>query len=64
MRRELTKLVRNGNFPMKQILTLAHSPDPDDAFMWWPLADIDGSGSSNRYRRIFLSKLLWKILKR
>lgn len=21
------------------ILTLAHSPDPDDAFMWWPLGD-------------------------
>src|SRR4051812_35409696 len=19
------------------VLTLAHSPDPDDAFMWWPL---------------------------
>ena len=29
---------------MKRTLTLAHSPDPDDAFMWWPLADIDGSG--------------------
>ena len=28
---------------MKHV-TLAHSPDPDDAFMWWPLADIDGSG--------------------
>jgi len=25
-------------------VTLAHSPDPDDAFMWWPLADIDGNG--------------------
>jgi len=25
-------------------ITLAHSPDPDDAFMWWPLADIDGTG--------------------
>ncbi len=24
------------------ILTLAHSPDPDDAFMWFPLAGIDG----------------------
>lgn len=21
-------------------LTLAHSPDPDDAFMWWPLGDV------------------------
>ncbi len=31
---------------MKHIITLAHSPDPDDAFMWWPLADIDGSGPS------------------
>mgnify|MGYP001254422430 CR=1 FL=1 len=29
---------------MKHAITLAHSPDPDDAFMWWPLADIDGSG--------------------
>ena len=31
---------------MNHLLTLAHSPDPDDAFMWWPLADIDGSGPS------------------
>ena len=23
-------------------LTLAHSPDPDDAFMWWPLLSLDG----------------------
>jgi len=23
-------------------LTLAHSPDPDDAFMWWPLLEVDG----------------------
>ncbi|MEM7229584.1 MAG: MqnA/MqnD/SBP family protein [Planctomycetota bacterium] len=23
-------------------LTLAHSPDPDDAFMWWPLFERDG----------------------
>lgn len=22
-------------------LTLAHSPDPDDAFMWWPLGDVE-----------------------
>lgn len=22
-------------------LTLGHSPDPDDAFMWWPLGDVD-----------------------
>lgn len=26
------------------LLRLAHSPDPDDAFMWWPLVGIDGSG--------------------
>jgi 1,4-dihydroxy-6-naphthoate synthase len=31
---------------VKHTITLAHSPDPDDAFMWWPLADIDGSGPS------------------
>jgi len=31
---------------VKHNITLAHSPDPDDAFMWWPLADIDGSGPS------------------
>ncbi len=24
-------------------LTLAHSPDPDDAFMWWPLVGLDGT---------------------
>lgn len=23
-------------------LQLAHSPDPDDAFMWWPLFELDG----------------------
>src|SRR5882724_8770858 len=21
----------------RPVLTLAHSPDPDDAFMWWPI---------------------------
>ena len=25
-----------------QILRLGHSPDPDDAFMWWPLANFKG----------------------
>ena len=25
-------------------LTLAHSPDPDDAFMWWPLVGLEQSG--------------------
>jgi 1,4-dihydroxy-6-naphthoate synthase len=25
-------------------ITLAHSPDPDDAFMWWPLVGLDGNG--------------------
>ena len=27
-------------------LTLAHSPDPDDAFMWWPLARRDGQAAA------------------
>ena len=26
----------------KHVLRLGHSPDPDDAFMWWPLFEIDG----------------------
>jgi len=26
----------------RPILRLAHSPDPDDAFMWWPLLEVDG----------------------
>lgn len=26
----------------RPILTLGHSPDPDDAFMWWPITGIDG----------------------
>lgn len=25
-------------------ISLAHSPDPDDAFMWWPLVGLDGNG--------------------
>ncbi len=25
-------------------LRIGHSPDPDDAFMWYPLADLDGTG--------------------
>ncbi len=25
-------------------LRLAHSPDPDDAFMWWPLVGMEGEG--------------------
>ncbi|HRP63010.1 MAG TPA: ABC transporter substrate-binding protein [Phycisphaerales bacterium] len=24
------------------LIRLAHSPDPDDAFMWWPLFEVDG----------------------
>ncbi|MDG2422481.1 MAG: ABC transporter substrate-binding protein [Phycisphaerales bacterium] len=28
----------------QMLLRLAHSPDPDDAFMWWPLVGIDGAG--------------------
>ena len=26
-------------------LRFAHSPDPDYAFMWWPLSGIDGKPS-------------------
>lgn len=26
----------------RPILSLGHSPDPDDAFMWWPLFELDG----------------------
>lgn len=26
----------------RPVLRLGHSPDPDDAFMWWPLLEIDG----------------------
>lgn len=26
--------------PQGTTLTLGHSPDPDDAFMWWPLGDV------------------------
>ena len=35
------------------VLRLGHSPDPDDAFMWWPLFGIDGGDpdvSSDRFR--------------
>jgi len=31
----------------RPILTLAHSPDPDDAFMWWPLS---GAIDTGRFR--------------
>ena len=30
--------------PDRLTITLAHSPDPDDAFMWWPLVGLDGAG--------------------
>lgn len=30
--------------PMKPLLRLAHSPDPDDAFMWWPLVGLGEGG--------------------
>ena len=35
------------------VLRLGHSPDPDDAFMWWPLFGIDGGApdvASDRFR--------------
>ncbi len=30
---------------MPTTLRIGHSPDPDDAFMWYPLADPDGAGA-------------------
>jgi 1,4-dihydroxy-6-naphthoate synthase len=27
----------------RPVLRLGHSPDPDDAFMWWPLLEVDGN---------------------
>jgi 1,4-dihydroxy-6-naphthoate synthase len=30
---------------VRRTLRLAHSPDPDDAFMWWPLARSGGSAA-------------------
>jgi len=27
---------------LRPVLHLGHSPDPDDAFMWWPLLEING----------------------
>jgi 1,4-dihydroxy-6-naphthoate synthase len=30
------------NADPRPVLRLGHSPDPDDAFMWWPLFEIDG----------------------
>ncbi len=32
-------------------LRLGHSPDPDDAFMWWPLFEVDGEAPSIRSDR-------------
>jgi 1,4-dihydroxy-6-naphthoate synthase len=37
----------------RPLLRLGHSPDPDDAFMWWPLFEIDGTPPrlpSDRFR--------------
>lgn len=37
----------------RTILRLGHSPDPDDAFMWWPLLEIEGRPprlASDRFR--------------
>lgn len=27
----------------RPVLRLGHSPDPDDAFMWWPLLELGGT---------------------
>ena len=31
--------MREPTEPAEIVLTIGHSPDPDDAFMWWPLGD-------------------------
>lgn len=39
-------MARNGaNDDSRPVLRIGHSPDPDDAFMWWPLVEIDGRPS-------------------
>lgn len=35
--------------PHRPTLTLAHSPDPDDAFMWWPLDSRDPAIDTGRF---------------
>jgi len=33
----------------QQVLRIGHSPDPDDAFMWWPLANFpNGTGPGGK----------------
>lgn len=34
----------------KPVLTIGHSPDPDDAFMWWPLGDVGPTGAGATVR--------------
>lgn len=42
----------------RPVLRLGHSPDPDDAFMWWPLLERDGAPppvESPRFRFVTVS---------
>lgn len=34
-----------NRMPTRTVLRLGHSPDPDDAFMWWPLLEAGGADS-------------------
>jgi 1,4-dihydroxy-6-naphthoate synthase len=45
------------NDPNRPLLRLGHSPDPDDAFMWWPLDPPDGRARLDTGRFRFKSVL-------
>jgi 1,4-dihydroxy-6-naphthoate synthase len=34
----------------RPVLRIGHSPDPDDAFMWWPLSSADTGFDTGRFR--------------
>ncbi|MCH2145741.1 MAG: ABC transporter substrate-binding protein [Phycisphaerales bacterium] len=51
----------------KQTIRLGHSPDPDDAFMWWPLFEIDGRPPclpSDRFRFVPVVEDIQKLNER
>ncbi len=41
-------------------ITLAHSPDPDDAFMWWPLVGLDEQYQNPAYSA-GIGMLIWGL---
>ncbi len=43
----------DGSMDTRAVLRIGHSPDPDDAFMWWPLLELNGQAprvASSRFR--------------